>query len=52
MQNEWILEVLDDLGAFARSNGLERLAAKLEETRQTAVLELEAQPAEVRRAGD
>lgn len=40
MQNEWILDVLVDLQAFARQNGLNALAEQLEDTRLLAALEL------------
>ncbi|MCZ0811540.1 MAG: hypothetical protein ACQEVT_03615 [Pseudomonadota bacterium] len=40
MKNEWILDVLADLEAFARQNGLAALATQLHDTRLLAVLEL------------
>ncbi|RKT27732.1 hypothetical protein BXY70_3082 [Roseovarius halotolerans] len=40
MKNEWILDVLADLEAFARQNGLPALARQLGDTRLLAVLEL------------
>ncbi|SHL44730.1 hypothetical protein SAMN05443432_101532 [Roseovarius litoreus] len=40
MQNEWILDVLVDLQAFARQNGLFALADQLDDTRLLAALEL------------
>ena len=40
MQNEWILDVLADLTAFARKNGLGVLAEHLDDTRLVAASEL------------
>ncbi len=40
MQNEWILDVLTDLRAFACRNGLGALAKQLEDTRLVAASEL------------
>lgn len=40
MKNEWILDVLADLEAFARQNGLTALATQLDDTRLLAALEL------------
>jgi len=40
MKNEWILDVLADLEAFARQNGLTALATQLVDTRLLAALEL------------
>jgi hypothetical protein len=40
MQHDWILDVLEDLGAFARENGLPRLAEDLGEVRLTAMSEI------------
>ncbi|MGR3541280.1 MAG: hypothetical protein ACU0BS_07615 [Hasllibacter sp.] len=40
MANEWIIDVLSDLRAFATSNGLERLAEQLDDTTMIAAAEL------------
>ncbi|MBU2983524.1 hypothetical protein KO498_17085 [Lentibacter algarum] len=40
MKNEWILDVLDDLKAFAKANGLPSLAVQLEDTALMAACEL------------
>lgn len=40
MKNEWILDVLDDLRAFAGANGLPSLAGQLEDTALMAACEL------------
>lgn len=40
MTNQWILDVLADLRAFARLNGLENLAQHLDETCVVAAAEL------------
>ena len=40
MKNDWILDVLTDLRAFAAKNGLPDLAARLGDTAQAAALEL------------
>lgn len=43
MQNQWILDVLADLRAFAQLNGLERLAEQLDDTSLVATAELMSQ---------
>jgi len=40
MQYEWILDVLADLKAFARQNGLNLLAEQLDDTQLIAATEL------------
>ena len=40
MHNEWILDVLTDLRAFAHQNGLPVLAEHLDDTRLLAATEL------------
>lgn len=40
LQNEWILDVLTDLGTFARQNGMRALAEQLDETKIVASVEL------------
>lgn len=40
MQDEWILDVLTDLRAFAQKNGLGLLAEQLDDTRLVAATEL------------
>jgi hypothetical protein len=40
MRYDWMLEVLADLRAFARDNGLTALAAQLEETAAVATAEI------------
>jgi len=45
MGNDWILQVLDDLRAYARMNGLPALAAQVEEAQRVAVAELNASAA-------
>ena len=42
MQDDWILDVLADLGEFARVNQLEELARELVRARQVAMVELSA----------
>lgn len=42
MQDDWILDVLADLGEFARANHLEGLERELERARQVARVELSA----------
>lgn len=39
-QNEWILDVLSDLNAFAVANGLTALAEQLDDTRLIAAAEI------------
>jgi hypothetical protein len=40
MQYDWILDVLDDLRAFAKGNGLSVLAEQLEDTSLVAAAEI------------
>ncbi|MEO6301443.1 MAG: hypothetical protein ABIV25_06300 [Paracoccaceae bacterium] len=40
MSHEWIFEVLKDLTAYARANGLPALAVKVEEALQVAEVEV------------
>ncbi len=40
MKNEWILDVLDDLTAFAKVNGMPSLAEQLADTSLLAACEL------------
>lgn len=40
MQHDWILGVLSDLQAFAKTNGLEALGEQLDDTRLIAMAEL------------
>lgn len=40
MQNDWVVNVLADLKAFAQSNGLDRLAEHLDDTMMVAVAEI------------
>jgi hypothetical protein len=40
MQNDWIIDVLADVKAFAKANGLPILAAQLEETALVAAIEM------------
>lgn len=50
MQYEWILDVLTDLKAFAKGNGLAALAEQLDDTSLVAAAEI-AQAAEVTAGG-
>ncbi|WP_347311146.1 hypothetical protein [Defluviimonas sp. SAOS-178_SWC] len=50
MQYEWILDVLTDLKAFAKGNGLRALAEQLDDTSLVAAAEI-AQAAEVTAGG-
>lgn len=43
MQNDWIIDVLADLNAFAQCNGLPALATQLEEAAVVASVELASQ---------
>ncbi|TKZ22452.1 hypothetical protein FAP39_00845 [Shimia litoralis] len=40
MKNDWILDVLADLRNFAHANGLDALAAQLEDTKLVATAEI------------
>ena len=40
MANDWIIDVLSDLKAFAQDNGLSELAAQLDETILVAATEM------------
>jgi hypothetical protein len=46
MTNDWILDVLADLCAFARQNDLPKLAAQIEDATLVAVAELASAEAE------
>ncbi len=47
-QNEWILDVLSDLNAFAVENGLIALAEQLDDTKLIAAAEIASMKTEVR----
>ena len=51
-QNEWILDVLSDLNAFAVENGLIALAEQLDDTKLIAAAEIASKKAEVRTPAD
>ncbi len=51
-QNEWILDVLSDLSAFAVENGLIALAEQLDDTKLIAAAEIASMKAEVRTPAD
>lgn len=44
MAEDWIIDVLNDLRAFAQMNGLEDLASQLDQTLVVASQELSARP--------
>lgn len=47
-KNEWILDVLSDLNAFAVANGLSALAEQLDDTRLIAAAEIASMQEEAR----
>lgn len=51
-QNEWILDVLSDLSAFAVENGLTALAEQLDDTKLIAAAEITSRKNEVRAPAD
>ena len=51
-QNEWILDVLSDLNAFAVANGLSALAEQLDDTRLIAAAEIASLKDEARAPRD
>ena len=51
-QNEWILDVLSDLNAFAVANGLSTLAEQLDDTRLIAAAEIASMKDEARAPAD
>lgn len=52
MAHDWVFDVLDDLKTYAAANGLPALAAKAEEARHVASVEIAAlQTGEARDAG-
>ena len=51
-QNEWILDVLSDLNAFAVENGLIALAEQLDDTKLIAAAEIASKKTEVRTPAD
>jgi hypothetical protein len=50
-QNDWIMDVLSDLRRFAGANGLQRLAAELDQTLLVAATEISQARSEERRLG-
>ena len=50
--NEWILDVLSDLNAFAVANGLIGLAEQLDDTRLIAAAEIASMQDEARAPGN
>jgi len=42
MPHDWVFDVLDDLKTYAMANGMPALAAKAEEARQIAMVEIAA----------
>lgn len=44
MAHDWVFDVLDDLSSYATANGLTALAAKVEEARDVAAVEIGALP--------
>lgn len=42
MAHDWVFDVLDDLKTYAAANGLPALAAKAEEARHVAAVEIAA----------
>ena len=44
MPHDWIIEVLDDLRAYAKENRLDALAREIEETRLVAQTEIASKP--------
>lgn len=40
MKNDWIIDVLGDLRAFASKNGLPRLASQLDDTLEVAAADM------------
>ncbi|SHJ42809.1 hypothetical protein SAMN05444404_2054 [Ruegeria lacuscaerulensis ITI-1157] len=51
-QNEWILDVLSDLNAFAVANGLTALAEQLDDTKLIAAAEIASLKDEARTPSD
>lgn len=51
MQNDWILDVLTDLKAFAATNGLSQLSETLEDALVIATAELAYRSAKTQQAG-
>ncbi len=47
-KNEWILDVLSDLSAFAVANGMSALAEQLDDTRLVAAAEITSMQNEAR----
>ena len=52
MRDDWILDVLADLGEFARVNHLEALACELVRARQVAMVELSVERVVIAGGGD
>ena len=52
MQDDWILDVLADLGEFAQANRLEALARELARAREVAMIELSLETVAIAGGGD
>jgi hypothetical protein len=52
MQDDWILDVLADLGEFAQANRLDALARELARAREVAVIELSLETVAMAGGGD
>ena len=52
MRDDWILDVLSDLGEFAQANRLEALARELARAREVAVIELSLETLALAGGGD
>lgn len=48
MKHDWIIDVLSDLGDYARQNGLSALAVQLDDTRLVAHIEIASREEEAR----
>jgi hypothetical protein len=52
MRDDWILDVLADLGEFAQANRLEALAHELSRAREVAIIELSLETVAMAGGGD
>ena len=46
MKQDWIIDVLSDLGKFAKDNGMDALASRIEDAQLMSIVEIESKQEE------
>ena len=46
MKQDWIIDVLSDLGKFAKDNGMDALSSRIEDAQLMAMVEIESKQEE------